>query len=60
MTFGPAEIPFFYFPAESCSKSLYRDAMVDDFLEIYGKSIFLLLSNRFRIIRKLDPAFDPL
>ena len=31
MTFGSAEIPFFYFPAESCSKSLYRDAMVDDF-----------------------------
>ena len=56
-TFGPAEIPFFYFPAESCFKSPYRDAMVDAFGKIDEKSIFLLLYESYRIIRKLNPFF---
>ena len=30
-TFGPAEIPFFIFPAKGSMKNPYKDAMDDDF-----------------------------
>ena len=30
-TFGPAEIPFFIFPAKGSLKNPYKDAMVDVF-----------------------------
>ena len=52
-----SEIPFFIFPAKDRLKNPYKDAMVDAFWKNSKKSIFLLLYGRYRIIRKLNPAF---
>ena len=52
-----SEIPFFIFPAKDSLKNPYKDAMVNAFWKNSKKSIFLLLYGRYRIIRKLNPAF---
>ena len=54
--FGPVKIPFFIFPLKQAENSM-QDRMVRVFFKTGGKSVFLLTSEGYRIMKHLYQAF---